>query len=113
MSKRSDDLLLNDILESITKIKLYTSNLNFDSFINDSKTVDAVIRNFEIIGEASNRLSEVFKENNVEIDWFRIIGFRNRIVHDYMGIDFEIVWSIIQNDLGSLLLNIEKITSKN
>jgi uncharacterized protein with HEPN domain len=87
--------------------------LNFDSFINDSKTVDAVIRNFEIIGEASNRLSEVFKENNVEIDWFRIIGFRNRIVHDYVGIDFEIVWSIIQNDLDSLLLNIEKITSKN
>ena len=82
MSKRSDDLLLNDILESINKIKLYTFNLNFDSFINDSKTVDAVIRNFEIIGEASNRLSEVFKENNVEIDWFRIIGFRNRIVHD-------------------------------
>jgi len=113
MSKRSDDLLLNDILESITKIKLYTSNLNFDSFINDSKTVDAVIRNFEIIGEASNRLSEVFKENNVEIDWFRIIGFRNRIVHDYMGIDFEIVWSIIQNDLDSLLLNIQKIKSKN
>jgi uncharacterized protein with HEPN domain len=113
MSKRSDDLLLNDILESITKIKLYTSNLNFDSFINDSKTVDAVIRNFEIIGEASNRLSEVFKENNVEIDWFRIIGFRNRIVHDYVGIDFEIVWSIIQNDLDSLLLNIEKIISKN
>ena len=87
--------------------------MNFDSFINDSKTVDAVIRNFEIIGEASNRLSEVFKENNVEIDWFRIIGFRNRIVHDYVGIDFEIVWSIIQNDLDSLLLNIEKITSKN
>jgi uncharacterized protein with HEPN domain len=113
MSKRSDDLLLNDILESITKIKLYTSNLNFDSFINDSKTVDAVIRNFEIIGDASNRLSEVFKENNVEIDWFRIIGFRNRIVHDYMGIDFEIVWSIIQNDIDSLLLNIEKIKSKN
>jgi uncharacterized protein with HEPN domain len=113
MSKRSDDLLLNDILESITKIKLYTSNLNFDSFINDSKTVDAVIRNFEIIGEASNRLSEVFKENNVEIDWFRIIGFRNRIVHDYMGIDFEIVWLIIQNDLDSLLLNIQKIKSKN
>jgi len=113
MSKRSDDLLLNDILESITKIKLYTSNLNFDSFINDSKTIDAVIRNFEIIGEASNRLSEVFKENNAEIDWFRIIGFRNRIVHDYMGIDFEIVWSIIQNDLDSLLLNIQKIKSKN
>jgi len=112
MSKRSDDLLLNDILESITKIKLYTSNLNFDSFINDSKTVDAVIRNFEIIGEASNRLSDVFKENNAEIDWFRIIGFRNRIVHDYMGIDFEIVWSIIQNDIDSLLLNIEKIKSK-
>jgi uncharacterized protein with HEPN domain len=58
------------------------------------KTIDAVIRNFEIIGEAANRLPEIFKDQHPDIDWHRIRGFRNRIVHDYMGIDYEIVWEI-------------------
>jgi uncharacterized protein with HEPN domain len=56
--------------------------------------VDAVIRNFEIIGEAANRLPEEFKEKYQHIDWHRIRGFRNRIVHDYFGIDYQIVWQI-------------------
>jgi uncharacterized protein with HEPN domain len=55
---------------------------------------DAVIRNFEIIGEAANRLPQQFRDENESIDWFRIRGFRNRIVHDYFGIDHEIVWKI-------------------
>jgi uncharacterized protein with HEPN domain len=65
--------------------------LAFEQFINDSKTVDAVIRNFEIIGEAANRLSDDFKITYSNVNWFRIRGFRNRIVHDYMGIDHQIV----------------------
>lgn len=73
------------------------------------RTYDAVIRNFEIIGEASNRLSDEFKNKHSTIDWFRIIGFRNRIVHDYMGIDYQIVWNIIQNDLEKLTNQIKKI----
>jgi uncharacterized protein with HEPN domain len=94
MSKRPPNLLIEDIIESGNKILLYTKDLDFDQFISDGKTVDAVIRNFEIIGEAANRLPEDFKDNYTEIDWYRIRGFRNRIVHDYFGIDYNIVWVI-------------------
>ena len=109
MSKGEPKLLLGDILDAIRKIKKYTTGLNYNLFLEDSKTLDAVIRNFEIIGEASNRLSEDFKNNYPVIDWFRIIGFRNRIVHDYMGIDYNIVWTIIQKDIDKLSADIEKI----
>lgn len=102
MSKREPKLLLADILASIEKIKLYTEGHSFDTFVEDSKTLDAVIRNFEIIGEAANRLPEDFKDSHDNINWFRIRGFRNRIVHDYMGIDFSIVWTIIEKDLDKL-----------
>ena len=102
MSKRDPKLLLSDILGSIEKIKSYTEGHTFDTFIEDTKTLDAVIRNFEIIGEAANRLPEDFKDSHEAVYWFRIRGFRNRIVHDYMGIDFQIVWTIIDKDLDKL-----------
>jgi uncharacterized protein with HEPN domain len=108
MSKRQPDLLIGDIIESGTKILAYTNSLSFEQFIADDKTVDAVIRNFEIIGEAANRLPEEFKENYPDIDWHRIRGFRNRIVHDYFGIDYEIVWQIKEAFLPELL---EKLRS--
>jgi hypothetical protein len=112
MSKRDPKLLLDDILEAIEKIKKYTNGLSFETFIDDSKTIDAVIRNFEIIGEAANRLPEEFKDIYNSIDCFRIIGFRNRIVHDYMGIDFNIVWTIIQNDIDKLSFEIKVVSEK-
>jgi uncharacterized protein with HEPN domain len=77
--------------------------MDFEAFCSDSKTLDAVIRNFEIIGEAANRLPENFKDDHNNIDWHRIRGFRNRIVHDYMGIDFGIVWEIRNNYLRPLI----------
>jgi len=76
--------LLGSILDSISKIKDHTENHTFETFTYDSKTLDAVIRNFETIGEAANRLSEDFKDTYPNIEWLRIRGFRNRIVHDYM-----------------------------
>lgn len=109
MSKRDPKLLLEDILEAAAKIKLYTSDYSFDSFSNDSKTIDAVIRNFEIIGEAANRIPVDFKEKHESIEWFRIIGFRNRIVHDYMGVDLSIVWNISQEFLPKLITDISAI----
>ena len=92
MSKREPILLLEDIIESIQKIKIYTSGLSLDDFLKDDKTIDAVIRNFEIIGEASNRIPDEIRDKFQLVNWHRIRGFRNRIVHDYMGIDYEIVW---------------------
>jgi uncharacterized protein with HEPN domain len=83
--------------------------MTFDEFLADPKTIDAVIRNFEINGEAANRLPELFKDQHTEIDWHRIRGFRNRIVHDYMGIDYEIVWEIKSNYLHPLIQALYKL----
>jgi uncharacterized protein with HEPN domain len=99
MSERNSELLLEDILEAAHKIINYIENYSYEQFVHDSKTTDAVIRNFEIIGEAANRLPENFKSKNDTIDWQRIRGFRNRIVHDYFGIDYSIVWEIIKDYL--------------
>lgn len=112
MSKRTPSLLLHDISDSGEKILHYTDGLTFKDFISDAKTVDAVIRNFEIIGEAANRLPEEFKDKYPEIEWHRIRGFRNRIVHDYFGIDFEIVWKIKNTFLPGMLLQINRIISE-
>ena len=109
MSKRTPELLVQDMLDSCHKIMAYTQDMSYNDFIKDSKTIDAVIRNFEIIGEAANRLPEAFKDIHSEIDWHRIRGFRNRIVHDYMGIDFEIVWAIRNQYLNELINALEKI----
>ena len=79
----------------------------------DDKTIDAVVRNFEIIGEAANRIDPDFRDNNPEIEWKRIRGFRNRIVHDYFGIDYEIVWSIVETYLDELIDWLDAIIDNN
>lgn len=113
MSNRDVLLLLDDMLQSALKIKRYVKDIDFDTFIADEKTVDAVVRNFEIIGEASNRIDTDFKDSNPEIEWNRIRGFRNRIIHDYFGIDYEIVWSIIESYLDKLIDWLETIIDNN
>ena len=91
MSKRSSNVLLLDMKEASEKILKYTKGLSFEEFLTDDKTIDAVVRNFEIIGEASLRIDEDFRLENPQIEWKKLRGFRNRIVHDYFGIDNEIV----------------------
>jgi len=109
MSKRQPNLLIEDIIDSSNKILEYTNGMSFENFTSDSKTTDAVIRNFEIIGEAANRLPEEFKEQHSSINWHKIRGFRNRIVHDYMGIDYSIVWEIKNNFLPELIRLLQQI----
>lgn len=75
--------------------------------------MDAVVRNFEIIGEAANRVEQDFKDNNPEIEWQRIRGFRNRIVHDYFGIDYEIVWEICETYVDELIELLESAIGRN
>ena len=103
MFKRETALLLEDILEAGNKILSYTAAMSFDDFIADNKTIDAVVRNFEIIGEAANRVPEDFKSSHPEIEWRRIIGFRNRIIHEYFGIDYETVWKIKNENIPGLI----------
>lgn len=97
------------MLESANKIKKYTKNLDYEKFIKDDKTVDATVRNFEIIGEAANRIDPDFKAQNPDIEWGKMRGFRNRIVHAYFGIDYKIVWSIIENNLEGLIYQLEAL----
>ncbi len=99
MSRRTAPLLLEDIWEAVGKIERYVSGLNHEAFVKDDKTVDSVVRNLEIIGEAANRLPRDFTTQHSAIEWHKIIGLRHRIVHDYFNIDVEIVWEIIQRDL--------------
>jgi uncharacterized protein with HEPN domain len=113
MSKRDVILLLEDMLQSAQKIKRYTNGLDYQLFLSDEKTIDAVVRNFEIIGEAANRIDEDFREKFPEIEWKRIRGFRNRIVHEYFGIDHEIVWNIIETYLDELISYIGNIINSN
>lgn len=99
MSRRAADLLIEDIWEAIEKIERYTKGMTRESFEEDEKTADAVVRNLEIIGEAANRLPADFKQEHSEVEWTKIVGLRHRIVHEYFGVDLGIIWQIIQSDL--------------
>ena len=103
MSERDVLLLIGDILEAGNKIFQYTAGLSYDQFIADDKTVDATIRNFEIIGEAAKRIPDDFKLIHPEIEWRRIVGLRNRVIHEYFGIDYEVLWDIREHFLPPLI----------
>lgn len=109
MSKRDPDVLLEDIRSSIDKIERYTAGLSEASFLADEKTMDAVVRNLEIIGEAAKQLSAEFKTRSPAIPWSQIAGLRNRIVHDYAGIDRQLVWQIVKTAIPKLAVQIEEL----
>jgi hypothetical protein len=102
MPKRDADLLIEDILAAIEKIERYVHGLSRDGFMADDKTVDATVRNLEIIGEAARQIPGDFSAAHPSVPWRRIAGLRNRIVHDYVGLDLEIIWEVIQTDLPQL-----------
>ena len=77
--------------------------------LEDDKTIDTVVRNFEIIGEVSSKIDEEFQIQHPEVEWKRMKGLRNRMIHDYSGIDYEVVWEIIETYLEELEFQIEKL----
>jgi len=100
-NERDNLLFLEDIVIAMDRIQEYIAGLDFQRFKRDYKTVDAVIRNFEIIGEASKNLSTEIKNRNNHVPWEEMYRLRNRISHEYFGIDYEIIWDIISNYLPS------------
>ena len=108
MSETEIKNLLEDIYDSLTKIGTYTQGMQYDDFIKDEKTIDAVVRNFEIIGEAATKVPDDFKTEHPEIEWRRMIGFRNRIIQEYFGIDYENLWKIKQENIPVLSEFIEQ-----
>ena len=109
MSERNLSLLLTDIKVSIEKILEYTAGMTFESYESDSKTKDAVERNFEIIGEAASRITDDFKKLHPSVEWRIIKDFRNFIIHEYFGINNQIVWDTIQYRLPDLLQKISSL----
>jgi uncharacterized protein with HEPN domain len=98
---KNDSVYLHHILDAISKIESYTK-VGKDQFITESHWQDAIIRNLEIIGEATKRLSSTFKSKNTEIPWRSIAGLRDILIHDYMGVDLETVWNVTEKDLPKL-----------
>lgn len=98
-NERDNILHLEDIVLAMDRINEYISGLDFVHFKRDYKTVDAVIRNFEVIGEASKNLSKDIKDKYPNIPWEEMYRLRNRISHEYFGIDYEIIWDIISRHL--------------
>ena len=99
---RDFKLYLDDMIEAIRAIREYTGGMTFESFAADRKTVDAVVRNLEIIGEAARNLPDEIKDNNADIEWRKIVGLRNLLIHEYFGISKPVVWDIVQNKLDLL-----------
>jgi uncharacterized protein with HEPN domain len=111
MSKRPIPVLIEDMWEAIERIEQYTRGMVSAVFGEDRRTSDAVVRNLEIIGEAANRLPDDFTQHHPEIEWEQIVGLRHRIVHEYFGIDLEIVWQILQRDLPALKSRLQRLHS--
>lgn len=109
MSKRNPKLLLDDILQAVNKIQQYTIGLDAEQFSLEFMILEATLYNFQIIGEAANQLEEKIKTSRQEIDWKKIKGYRNRLVHEYFGTDPFIVFEIIQHYLPQLKIQIQNL----
>lgn len=109
MPSRDPKLLLEDIVAAIRKIERYTAGMDWERFRQDEKTTDAVVRNLEVVGEAVRRLPEDFIARHPNVPWRQAAGLRNRIVHDYFGLDLEIIWEVIQHDLPRLRQQLENL----
>ncbi len=106
---RDEKLFLHDIKESVEAILSYTKDMRFEEFVNDRKTYSAVIREFEIIGEAIKHLSKDLLLRYDDIGWRDMRDFRNILIHEYFGVDFEIVYNTIKDDIPKLKIAIDKM----
>ena len=99
---KDDSIYIDHILASIDRIINYISDLDLSTFLNDLKTQDAVVRQLEIIGEATKKISYEFRKDNSSIPWADMAGMRDRLIHDYIDVDFEIVWKTVTESITQL-----------
>jgi uncharacterized protein with HEPN domain len=104
-------IYLEDILDAVHKVRSYTAGLSKAAFIQDDKTFDAVVRNLEIIGEAAKSVPDSVRANAPGVEWKKIAGLRDILIHEYFGIDGEIVWDIVQHKLPSLETAVQRLLS--
>ena len=105
-------LHLDDMMAFAGKVEAYTTGMEQADFIADGRTYDATLRNLELIGEAASRIPETVRADHVEIPWRQIIATRNRLIHGYLGIDDDTIWSVIQDDIPVLLAALESLARR-
>lgn len=111
MPSRDWRLRIDDILECIAKIERYTEGMTFEDFIGDDKTVDAVLRRIEIIGEATRNVPDEVTARFPEIPWDRMRGMRNVVIHEYFGVSLRIIWRTIKAQLPPLVDPLRRVLS--
>lgn len=109
MSTRDWKLRIEDILEAIDRIENYTEGFHFEQWQQDQKTIDAVIRNFEILGEAATHVPLEVQNHFPNVPWAKMKGIRNLLIHEYFGVDAEVLWKTIQEDLPGLKKGLVKL----
>lgn len=109
MSERSDLNFIGDCREAILRIGVYVEDLTYDGFSSDTKTQDAVVRNLEIIGEAAKNVSGQLKKKYPQVGWKDLAGLRDKLIHHYFGVNLDIVWNVIKQELPSILSELESI----
>jgi uncharacterized protein with HEPN domain len=107
--KRDISLYLNDIYNSATDIITFIMEMSYDDFQQDKKTILAVTKSFEIIGEAVKHIPQGFKKKYPTIEWKNMAGLRNLLVHEYFGIDLPVIWNVIESKLPALIIDFKRI----
>ena len=108
-NERNYQIYLEDILVSMKRIIEYIGDRDFEEFKENNMVVDAVVRNFEIIGEATNNLPDEVKDRHPEMPWRKMYGLRNVVSHEYFGIDYEMIWEIAKKNLPDNIKEIKRI----
>lgn len=109
---KSDEVYIKHILDEIEFLKMHSRNLEFADLMQDEVLKRAIPRSLEIIGEAAKNISEQFKEKYPDIDWKKIAGMRDKLIHAYFGISWEIVWDVLKNKLPEIEKTINSIKEK-
>ncbi len=109
MRRRDTRDYLQDIVDAISDAESFTKNLTYDQFVKDRKTLNAVVRSLEIIGEASKQLPNSLKNQFPELPWKEITGMRDKLIHAYFGMDTEMIWQTVKENIPPLKQTLQKI----
>lgn len=110
--KKEDSVYLKHILDAVNDIDEFVKDMNKESFLSNKAIKYAVVRSIEIIGEASKHLSKNFREQHKDIRWEDICGMRDKLIHDYIGVDFSIVWKVIERDIPALKKKLTEVLNQ-
>ena len=111
--KKDDIVYLRHILDAISRIEEYTIDLDYDDFMDNNLVQDGVVRQIEIVGEATKRVSAEMREKYPDIPWRKMAGMRDKLVHDYLGVDLDAVWDTVRKDIPELKKEIKILVGRN